>query len=108
MTEKELMIKTAETLKGLLSERDTLLEKIAQQQLALDVTKKMIDFGKLSTEEVLPKYAELTTKTKEELEIISKAMEYAQDINIFKLGTVSDSKSHESEKDRFMNFLMEE
>ena len=109
MTEKELMLKTAETLRVLRDERNSLIDKLDVQKIALEITNKMIESGRLSSNEVLPKFAEFSEKSKEELTVISKALELALP-GVFKLGTVSEFNPSQggSPEDQFRNFLFED
>lgn len=107
--EKDLMLKTAETLRTLRNERNGLIDKLEVQKIALEITSKMIDSGRLSSNEVLPKLAEFSEKTKEELEITSKALELAQ-TGVFKIGTISDPDLAHSDnpEDRLKNYILED
>ncbi len=108
MTEKELMLKTADTLRTLRNERNSLIGKLEVQKIALEITNKMIESGRLSSNEVLPKFAEFSEKSKEELTVISKALELSHS-GVFKLGTVSDFNPSQggSAEDQFKNYLFE-
>ena len=108
-TEKELMLKTAEALRTLRDERNALLQQQEVQKIALEITNKMIESGRLSSNEVLPKFAEFSGKSKEELTVISKALDLAHS-GVFKLGTVSEFNPSQggSPEDQFKNFLFED
>ena len=108
MTEKELLLKTAETLQTLKKERNSLLEKETQQKAAFEITQKLVDSGQLGIQDILPKIAELSEQSVEDLKIYAKAMELTRNTNVFKLGSIADIGPGIDSTDRFTEFLLED
>ena len=109
MTEQETLTKAAEALMQLDNERNQLLEKMAVQDKALEITKNMFSYGRISSREIFSKYAELCTKSAHDLEVLEKAIELNKSAG-FNFGSVSeiiDPESVTNPEERLITWLTE-
>ena len=110
MTEKETLTKAAEALTQLDNERNQLLEKIAVHDKALEVTKNMFAYGRISSREIFSKYAELCAKTVHDLEVLEQAIELNKSagFNFGKVSEIADPESVTNPEERFTTWLTED
>ncbi len=105
----ELLKEAASVLLTLKEERNALIAKDESKKLAFELTKKMVESGKLSYANSLDKYAELSEKPIDELRVFEKAIELSKSTDVFKLGSVSDFSVVEGNAaEIFKNYLINE
>lgn len=105
----ELLKEAAAVMKTLKEERNALIEKEKNIKFAFDITKKMIEMGKISHANSLEKFAELQEKSQDDLKILEKALEISGSSDIYKIGSLSDHSVNTGDaKTQFMNYLLDD
>jgi len=84
------MKQAAESIRTLVDERNEFEKKAETQKIATSIIESMVEKEMLSTEEVLPKLAELKDKSDNELLIMQEALKLGNASGLSKLGELSD------------------
>jgi hypothetical protein len=90
---KEVLKTAAKTLRALHSECEKYAAEKEIVKLARELVKQLAQRSELSSKDVLEKLAEFESKTSEEIQLMQKALEFANTNAFMKLGHLTEEPS---------------